>query len=101
MSDILKFKKLVLANKKADKIKEKANKEKEDLSSLSKIILRRGYSLFSICFLQRDENEKAYHEPLFFLDKEDIEYLSNKYFPKLEKEMEAKIAEIKNQYEEE
>jgi hypothetical protein len=37
---------------------------------------------------------------LITLDQEDIEYFKNKYFPKLEKEMNNKIEEIKKEYKE-
>jgi hypothetical protein len=38
-------------------------------------------------------------QTLFELDQEDVEYFKNKYLPKLNEEMEERIAKIKEEYE--
>ena len=41
---------------------------------------------------------QSYSRYLFTLDEEDIKYLTNKYFPKLEEELEMSINKLKEEY---
>lgn len=77
-----------------------------NLLKFSEILTRGDDKKYGCKFLLKGRNEPLgswslnysteYH--LITLDEEDVDYFKKKYFPKLQSEMEAKISNIKKQY---
>lgn len=94
MSNLLEFKKKVKEKIKNDEIL----KNVLDKTSLwiSSSIERTEFKLYCTTYtpFQFDRN----NTPVIDLDEEDLEYFKNKYFKKLDEELNNKISDLKKQY---
>ena len=91
-NDILRFKELLVKNKKAEEANSKLGP--------SDYMYRETTYSFHICYEPHSSGLIVGNRyvGLITLDEEDILYLMNKYLPKLDKEMEDKINKIKEEY---